>query len=282
MNKTIRLLIRQPYSFYYKCWQGDIKLKISKYCTAIILCLVVAIVIVLFNSNYVLKRYYSDATVQIESEIKFDTDVISNAAEKTGVIVYYVKIVETSINNQVFVYYVANNKCSFLQEHLGVSPGYYNSPVLHNLKVRFADMSELNMKYNSDNFIFYGEPEKINDFISEVSDTEGYKAVKVSNQDKVDIIHYIPYGIFVLAFILIFMFTYLDVTSAKKEIMIRQLHGGSFTIAVLKGICLDSLIFSVLYMCTLSCISRYTIIVNMYKRINIYFIFLLLSIHLYT
>lgn len=257
-------------------------MKIAKYLVSVILFLIFFFTLLISNSSYIVSDTY-DNSIRIETENEVNLALISELAAQNDVTLYQSKLYMSSLEQLFIIYYVSNEDYDKFTQLTGIKKGYYNNPISDSVKVNLIDLTELKPKDNEDRYhILSNSKEKTTNFITDVSKINGYKSFITYSSWGNTIIYHLPYLLFIIAIIIILLFTYIEATFKKKEIMIRYTQGETFLKAISLNIFSDLIFYILSFSVGSIVLKNYTEVCGIFKKINLFAVsFLILNSVLY-
>ncbi|MBE6842628.1 MAG: hypothetical protein E7510_07340 [Ruminococcus sp.] len=251
-------------------------MKIAKYFVSTILFLIFFFTLLIFNSSYIVSNPHNN-NVRIESDGEVDMSLISQLATKNDITIYQPRLYTSSLEKLFIIYYVSNEDYDKFTQLTGIKKGYYDNPISDSVKVNLIDLTELKPKDNEGRYhILSDSNEKTISFITDVSKINGYKSFITYASWKDTIIYYLPYLIFIISTIIILIFTYMEATFKKKEILIRYTQGESFFKTIFINIFCDFIFYTSSFFIAFKALKNYTEICGIFKNISLFIIIFLL------
>ena len=257
-------------------------MKRGKYITALILFAAATVLLALFNLDGFPQALPNTYKLVISNPAKVDFQELDQIARRHDLLFCGVTNRNTGLQKSTVTFYTDADRQDAWQAYLGLKPGIMQDVLGNECTVSGNTLEVLMQNQEERNSVYYGY------LVGDQADCDAaaeelyiqYGSMIQTAKAKVGSRTQLLIGIFVLVYLMMLFYCYLDASFEKKEIAIRVLHGDSPRYHYLRFCLTDTLVFSVLFAGCCLVQDTYTQTLRFYANIRWLFVPFLVGVWL--
>lgn len=257
-------------------------MKRGKYITALILFAAATVLLALFNLDGFPQALPNTYKLVISNPAKVDFQELDQIARRHDLLFCGVTNRNTGLQKSTVTFYTDADRQDAWQAYLGLKPGIMQDVLGNECTVSGNTLEVLMQNQEERNSVYYGY------LVGDPADCDAaaeelyiqYGSMIQTAKAKVGSRTQLLTGIFVLVYLMMLFYCYLDASFEKKEIAIRVLHGDSPWYHYLRFCLTDTLVFSVLFAGCCLVQDAYTQTLRFYANIRWLFVPFLVGVWL--